>query len=60
MNQIAIAYGLGIRFDFSFFIARVDLGVKLFNPVLSRREQWRVSPNLNDDFALHFAIGYPF
>jgi outer membrane protein assembly factor BamA len=59
-NQIALAYGLGIRFDFSFFIARVDLGIKLFNPMLSRQEQWRVNPTLNDDFALHFAIGYPF
>ncbi|NDP19533.1 MAG: BamA/TamA family outer membrane protein [Paludibacter sp.] len=60
MKQIAIAYGFGIRFDFSFFIARVDVGVKLFDPVLTRREQWRVNPNFNDDFALHFAIGYPF
>ena len=60
MDQIAIAYGMGIRFDFSFFIARVDVGVKLLNPVLGRREKWRVSPNFNDDFALHFAIGYPF
>lgn len=59
MNQIAIAYGMGLRFDFSFFIARVDLGVKLFDPVLSRRDQWRVNPGWND-LALHFAIGYPF
>ena len=59
MNQIAIAYGMGIRFDFSFFIARVDLGFKLFNPVLSRRDQWRINPGW-DDLALHFAIGYPF
>jgi len=58
-SQIAIAYGLGLRFDFSFFIARVDVGMRLFNPVLTRREQWRVSPGL-DDMALHFAIGYPF
>lgn len=60
MSQIAIAYGLGLRFDFSFFIARVDFGVKLYNPVLTRREKWRVSPNLSDDFAVHLAIGYPF
>ena len=58
-SQIAIAYGLGLRFDFSFFIARIDLGFKLYNPVLTRREQWRVSPGI-DDMALHFAIGYPF
>jgi len=59
INQIAIAYGLGVRFDFSFFVVRVDLGARLFDPVLSRREQWRVHPGWND-LALHFAIGYPF
>ena len=59
MDQIAIAYGLGVRFDFSFFIARVDLGVKLYNPVLTRTQRWIISPGWND-MALHFAIGYPF
>lgn len=59
INQIAIAYGFGVRFDFSFFVVRVDLGARLFDPVLSRREQWRVHPGWND-LALHFAIGYPF
>ncbi len=58
-SQIAIAYGFGLRFDFSFFIARVDLGLKLYNPALSRREEWRITPGW-DDMALHFAIGYPF
>jgi len=60
MRQIAIAYGLGFRFDFSFFIARIDFGVKLYNPVLSSAEKWRVAPNFRDDFAVHLAIGYPF
>ena len=59
MSQIALAYGFGIRFDFSFFLIRIDLGTKLYNPVLSRREQWRVNPGW-DDLALHFGIGYPF
>jgi len=58
-NQIAIAYGLGLRFDFKFFIFRTDLGLKLFDPVQPRREQWRVSPT-GKDFAFHLAIGYPF
>ena len=58
-NQIAIAFGLGIRLDFSFFIARVDLGLKLFNPALVQSERWRTAPGW-EDFALHFAIGYPF
>lgn len=60
MNQIAIAYGAGFRFDFSFFIARVDFGIKLFDPVRSRLTQWRINPTWNDDVAVHLAIGYPF
>ena len=65
-KQIALAYGVGVRMDFDFFIFRVDFGVKLYDP--SRRydgsgAQWRTAGNgLNwtDDMALHFAIGYPF
>jgi len=59
MSQMALSYGLGFRFDFSFFIARVDLGVKLYNPVLNKSEQWRVNYEWSD-LALHLAIGYPF
>ncbi|HRZ95913.1 MAG TPA: BamA/TamA family outer membrane protein [Paludibacter sp.] len=59
MNQIAIAYGAGLRLDFSFFIFRLDLGARLFDPVRIRREQWRVKPDWSD-FAFHLAIGYPF
>ena len=60
MKQIAMAYGVGLRFDFSFFIFRTDLGVKLFDPVRPRIDQWRVNPSFKDDFAFHLAIGYPF
>jgi outer membrane protein assembly factor BamA len=60
LNQIAIAYGAGFRFDFSFFIARIDIGMKLFDPSKSRLEQWRTKPNFNEDLAFHIAIGYPF
>ena len=61
LNQIAIAYGLGLRFDFKFFIFRFDAGVKLFDPaIVNRNDKWRLTPNYNEDVALHFAIGYPF
>ncbi len=65
-KQIAMAYGVGLRLDFSFFIFRVDFGVKLYDPSLlydGSGKQWRtVSNGLNwkDDMAFHFAIGYPF
>ncbi|MDO9152595.1 MAG: BamA/TamA family outer membrane protein [Paludibacter sp.] len=59
MNQIAIAYGAGLRMDFSFFIFRLDMGARLFDPMRTRREQWRVKPQWSD-MAFHLAIGYPF
>lgn len=65
-KQIAMAYGVGLRLDFSFFVFRVDFGVKLYDPALrydGSGKQWRTVPNgLNwaDDMAFHFAIGYPF
>ena len=66
-KQIALAYGVGVRLDLSFFIFRVDFGVKLYDP--SRiygplaGTQWRTAGNgLNwkEDMSFHFAIGYPF
>ena len=66
-KQIALSYGVGLRLDFSIFVLRVDLGVKLYDP--SRLydnlsgTQWRTVPNglkWSDDMSLHFAIGYPF
>jgi outer membrane protein assembly factor BamA len=61
-KQIAVAYGFGLRLDATMFVVRVDLGMKLFNPVLPRTQQWQTGQNFNlrDDFALHIAIGYPF
>lgn len=66
-KQIALAYGVGVRLDFSFFIFRVDFGVRLYDPSRMYGElagtQWRTVANgLNwaDDMAFHFAIGYPF
>jgi outer membrane protein assembly factor BamA len=66
-KQIALAYGVGVRLDFSFFVFRVDFGVKLYDP--SRLygalagTQWRTVANglcWRDDMSFHFAIGYPF
>ncbi|MDL2262603.1 BamA/TamA family outer membrane protein, partial [Bacteroidales bacterium OttesenSCG-928-I21] len=61
MKQIALGYGLGFRFDFTYFIVRIDMGVKAYNPALNGSEKWRFRGlNWNDDFAFHFAVGYPF
>ncbi len=58
-KQLGVAYGAGLRMDFSFVIVRFDLGVKLYDPKADRLHQWRTHFN-KDDFALNIAVGYPF
>lgn len=59
-NQLALAYGLGLRLDFSFFVLRCDLGSQLHDPAGDTpRQRWRHPLNVHD-MALHLAIGYPF
>ena len=61
-KQIALAYGLGIRFDLNILILRFDGGMKALNPVYSHgRDRWPIiHPRFKRDFAFHFAVGYPF
>lgn len=60
-RELAVAYGLGIRFDLNFLLIRVDGGMKAHNPALPEGSRWTVfKPNFGRDFAFHFAIGYPF
>lgn len=61
-RQIAVAYGLGIRLNFGFFIVRVDGGMKAINPAFAdgRRHYPLVHPNFRRDAAFHFAVGLPF
>jgi hypothetical protein len=55
-----VAYGVGVRLNLSFFILRLDFGVKLHDPALADEQRWRIKPKWKDDMAFHFAIGYPF
>ena len=58
-KALAMDWGFGLRFKLSFLVARLDLGMKLYEPSL---ELWR-GPSLwfrNDGFAVHFGVGYPF
>jgi len=61
-KQIAVAYGLGLRLNFDYFILRFDLGMKAINPAYStEQEHYAVfHPDLSRDFAFHFAVGLPF
>lgn len=61
-KQIALAYGVGLRFDFDFFVLRLDAGMKAINPEYSKgKERYPIiNPDFKRDFAFHFAVGYPF
>jgi hypothetical protein len=60
-SQIALGYGLGLRLDFDYFLLRIDGGMKAYNPAKTGQDRWTVfHPNLGENFAWHFAVGYPF
>ncbi|MBR5240963.1 MAG: BamA/TamA family outer membrane protein [Muribaculaceae bacterium] len=60
-KELALAYGLGLRLDFSFFVLRLDLGMKAYDPSVINKSKWVISyQNFKRDAALHFAVGYPF
>ncbi|MBR5918492.1 MAG: BamA/TamA family outer membrane protein, partial [Prevotella sp.] len=61
-KQIAVAYGLGIRLNFDYFVLRFDMGMKAVNPAYDdAREHYAfLHPSLKRDFSFHFAVGLPF
>jgi len=61
-KQIAVAYGLGLRLNFNYFILRLDMGVKAVNPAYTiRKEHFPLfHPRYARDVSFHFAVGLPF
>lgn len=61
-KQIAVAYGLGLRLNFGYFILRFDMGMKAINPAYeTKNEHYAFAhPDFSRDFSFHFAVGLPF
>ena len=59
-KQLAADAGIGIRFDFSFFLFRLDAATPIVNPAYPEGERWRISKLRFKVFILNFGIGYPF
>jgi len=61
-DEIALGTGLGIRYDLTYLILRLDLGVALHNPYNNSRSGYFNVTNygFNDGLVLNLAIGYPF
>lgn len=62
LSEMAVAYGLGIRLNFDYFIIRFDMGMKAINPAYTAtREHYPIIyPNFSRDHSFHFAVGLPF
>ena len=61
-KEIALGTGYGLRYDLSFVLLRIDMGIKLIDPSLPLNHRW-IYGNRKfgyDDWTLYFAIGYPF
>ena len=60
-KDIAFSYGMGLRFKLDLFVLRIDAGMKAVNPAYRGKERYPIlRPDFGRDFALHFAVGYPF
>ena len=59
-KQLALDAGFGIRFDFSFFLIRLDMAVPLVDPAYPEDSRLRINKLQWKDVVWNFGIGYPF
>ena len=59
LKDTAVGTGLGFRYDFNFFVLRLDLGFKTFNPAKIEGEKWFKELNFSKS-VINIGINYPF
>lgn len=66
-KEFAVAGGLGVRFDFTYFVFRTDIGMPFRDPSVNGEGQDKWFPqeiynwnNVGGMFQFNFGIGYPF
>lgn len=64
IDEIAVGTGFGLRWDFDYFLLRLDLATKLRNPANPINEKWVLSKatlsNGENPIEFNIGIGYPF
>ncbi len=64
LNEIAVGTGFGIRWDFDYFLLRLDLASKVVNPANKPNEKWVFNKttlsNGENPIEFNIGIGYPF
>ena len=59
LSELAVATGLGLRYDFEFFVFRIDTGFKTHDPSLPKGQRWFKRFNITDG-VIQLGINYPF
>lgn len=60
IDEIAVGTGLGFRFDFNFFIFRLDAGIPVRDPSKPLADRWVIGDTQFNSLNYNFGIGYPF
>lgn len=58
-EDLAVGSGIGLRYDFDFFVFRFDLGYKAYDPGREMGDRWLKGINFSKT-VLNFGINYPF
>ena len=58
-KSIALNTGVGVRYDLTFLVIRLDMGIALHVPYETGKSGYYNIPKFKDGLGLHFAIGYP-
>ena len=59
LNEIAIGSGFGMRYNLGFFVLRLDMGLKTYNPVLETKDRWLTDFNFKKA-VFNIGLNYPF
>lgn len=59
LKDIALGTGFGVRYDFTYFVFRVDLGFKTYNPAEEMSKRWFRDYNFSNS-VIQIGINYPF
>lgn len=59
LSELAVASGMGLRYDFGFFVLRFDIGFKTYDPARAEGQRWFKDYNFKNS-VLNIGINYPF
>ena len=59
LSELAVGAGFGLRYDFDYFVFRLDTGFKTYDPSLMKSDRWFSQLNLKNA-VFNVGINFPF